>query len=144
MWKWVSLERAQGSRAFSGALPDRHLRCRDGNGTQAAVTEKVIEVMPAEAFCADRPAFDGGGGLFALRLTNGERVWYTRPQCGWVGDCSPAQMAVTHIPGIAFSGSVDGHLRAYSSDYGRIMWNENMARDYATGPEPVVAGAWFV
>ena len=95
----------------------------------------------------------GGGGMFALRLTNGERVWYTGPQCGWVWGCSPAQIAaVTNIPGVVFSGSVDGHLRAYSTDDGRIMWNENTARDYVTvngvkghggginGPGPVVAG----
>ena len=95
----------------------------------------------------------GGGGMFALRLIDGERVWYTRPQCGWVWDCSPAQIAaVTHIPGIVFSGSVDGRLRAYSTDDGRIMWSDSTAREYVTvngvpghggginGPGPVVAG----
>jgi polyvinyl alcohol dehydrogenase (cytochrome) len=95
----------------------------------------------------------GGGGMFALKLINGERVWYTRPQCGWVWDCSAAQIAaVTHIPGIVFSGSVDGRLRAYSTDNGQIMWSENTVREYHTvngvagrggginGPGPVVAG----
>lgn len=95
----------------------------------------------------------GGGGMFALRLTNGERVWHTGPQCGGVWDCSPAQIAaVTHIPGVVLSGSVDGRLRAYSTDDGRIMWSESTAREYVTvngvaghgrginGPGPVVAG----
>ena len=95
----------------------------------------------------------GGGGMFALRLIDGGRVWYTRPQCGWVWDCSPAQIAaVTHIPGTVFSGSVDGRLRAYSTDDGLVMWSENTAREFVTvngvaghggginGPGPVVAG----
>ena len=59
-----------------------------------------------------------GGGMFALRLDDGERVWYTPPPgCGTRPRCSPAQSAaVSAIPGVAFSGSVDGHMRAYSAD----------------------------
>ena len=55
--------------------------------------------------------------MFALRLEDGERVWYTPPVgCGDKPRCSPAQSAaVSAIPGVAFSGSVDGHMRAYST-----------------------------
>jgi polyvinyl alcohol dehydrogenase (cytochrome) len=94
-----------------------------------------------------------GGGIFALRLASGERVWHAPPQCDGIGHCSPAQLAaVTHIPGVVFSGSVDGHLRAYSTDGGRVIWNADTARDYETvngvkahggaiaGPGPVVVG----
>ena len=44
--------------------------------------------------------------MFALRINNGERVWYTAPEpCGNRPRCSPAQSAaVTAIPGVAFSG----------------------------------------
>ena len=58
-----------------------------------------------------------GGGMFALRLSDGERVWYTPPPgCGTRPRCSPAQSAaVSASPGVAFSGSVDGHMRAYSA-----------------------------
>jgi polyvinyl alcohol dehydrogenase (cytochrome) len=75
-----------------------------------------------------------GGGMFALRLDNGERVWYTPPEpCGNRPRCSPAQSAaVTAIPGVAFSGSVDGHLRGYSSADGRILWDFDTARTYET------------
>jgi polyvinyl alcohol dehydrogenase (cytochrome) len=61
-----------------------------------------------------------GGGMFALNLDTGKQVWYTPPaSCGDRKRCSPAQSAaVTAIPGVAFSGSVDGHLRGYSTTDG--------------------------
>ena len=100
-----------------------------------------------------------GGGMFALRLDNGENVWYTAPKpCGEQPRCSPAQSAaVTAIPGVAFSGSVDGHLRAYSSADGKVIWDFDTAQNYETvngvpghggsldGPGPAVAdGMLFV
>jgi polyvinyl alcohol dehydrogenase (cytochrome) len=73
-----------------------------------------------------------GGGLFALRLQTGEQVWNAAPPgCGTRTKCSPAQSgAVTAIPGVVFSGSVDGHLRAYRGDTGEIVWDFDTAREY--------------
>ena len=60
--------------------------------------------------------------------------------------------AVTAIPGVAFSGSVDGHLRAYSTADGKIVWDFDTIRNYETvngvpgrggaldGPGPAIAG----
>src|SRR5581483_6113766 len=75
-----------------------------------------------------------GGGLFAFRVDNGERMWQTPPPgCADRRPCSPAQSAaVTAIPGAVFSGSEDGHLRAYSTANGRIIWDFDTARDYQT------------
>jgi len=75
-----------------------------------------------------------GGGMFGLRLTDGERVWYTpAPPCGDRPRCSPAQSAaVSAIPGVAFSGSVDGHLRAYAAADGKILWDVDTVRSYET------------
>jgi polyvinyl alcohol dehydrogenase (cytochrome) len=95
-----------------------------------------------------------GGGLFALSLDTGKQVWYAPPaSCGDRKRCSPAQSAaVTAIPGVAFSGSVDGHLRAYSTTDGSILWDIDTIRPYQTvngvearggsidGPGPVVGG----
>ena len=66
-----------------------------------------------------------GGGLLALKLDTGKEVWRTpHPGCGDVPGCSPAQSAaVTAIPGVVFSGGLDGRLRAYSSEDGRIIWD---------------------
>jgi polyvinyl alcohol dehydrogenase (cytochrome) len=75
-----------------------------------------------------------GGGLFALRVDNGERIWQTPPPgCGDRRPCSPAQSsAVTAIPGVVFSGAMDAHLRAYSTADGKIIWDYDTGRDFKT------------
>jgi polyvinyl alcohol dehydrogenase (cytochrome) len=75
-----------------------------------------------------------GGGLFALKLSTGEKVWSAKPApCGERKPCSPAQSApVSVIPGVVFSGSVDGHLRAYSTATGEVIWDMDTAREYDT------------
>jgi polyvinyl alcohol dehydrogenase (cytochrome) len=95
-----------------------------------------------------------GGGMFALRLTDGQIVWTTPPPgCGTRTRCSPAQSAaVSAMPGVAFSGSVDGHMRAYSMTDGKILWDVDTIRAYETvngvegrggsldGPGPAIGG----
>ena len=39
---------------------------------------------------------------------------------------------MTAIPGVVFSGSLDGHLRAYASATGAIIWDADTVRDYQT------------
>ena len=75
-----------------------------------------------------------GGGLTALRAENGEKAWYAPPApCGSKPGCSPAQPgAVTAIPGVVFSGSVDGHIRALSTDDGHVLWDFDTVRSYET------------
>jgi polyvinyl alcohol dehydrogenase (cytochrome) len=75
-----------------------------------------------------------GGGLFAFRLDNGQPLWHTPPPpCDARRRCSPAQSApVSAIPGVAFSGSVDGHIRAYSTTDGAIVWDFDTVRPYET------------
>jgi polyvinyl alcohol dehydrogenase (cytochrome) len=76
-----------------------------------------------------------GGGLYALDLKTGKLEWSTKPTPCADGrtDCSPAQSAaVTAIPGVVFSGAVDGHLRAYSASTGEILWDTDTAREFPT------------
>lgn len=77
---------------------------------------------------------NAGGGLFALDPATGEIVWQTpHPGCNGESDCSPAQSAaVSAIPGVVFSPGLDGHLRAYASDDGRILWDVTTKRAYET------------
>ena len=74
-----------------------------------------------------------GGGLHALALKTGKMVWTAKPQACEASrtDCSPAQSAaVSAIPGVVFSGSVDGHLRAYSTEKGEVLWDTDTAREF--------------
>jgi polyvinyl alcohol dehydrogenase (cytochrome) len=75
-----------------------------------------------------------GGGISALKLATGEEIWRTpHPGCGDAPGCSPAQSAaVTAIPGLVFSGGLDGHLRAYFADNGKIAWDMDTKGDYQT------------
>ncbi|MBV8809487.1 MAG: PQQ-binding-like beta-propeller repeat protein [Acidobacteriaceae bacterium] len=75
-----------------------------------------------------------GGGLFAMKLSTGEKVWSAKPgSCDARKHCSPAQSAaVTAIPGVVFSGSVDGHLRAYAARSGDVIWDVDTGREYET------------
>jgi polyvinyl alcohol dehydrogenase (cytochrome) len=95
-----------------------------------------------------------GGGLTALRLADGSPAWRAAPPpCTDRPNCSPAQSAaLTAIPGVVFSGSLDGHLRAYSSRDGSVIWDVDTIRSYDTvngvkgsggaidGPGAVVSG----
>jgi len=74
-----------------------------------------------------------GGGLTAFRIADGSKVWFAPPpDCpSEASRCSPAQSAaVTAIPGAVLSGSLDGHLRAFSTADGAILWDFNTVRDY--------------
>jgi polyvinyl alcohol dehydrogenase (cytochrome) len=96
-----------------------------------------------------------GGGLTALRLSDGSKAWFAEPHpCDPPRPgCSPAQeAAVTAIPGVVFSGSLDGHLRAYNSEDGKVIWDFDTTREFTTvngvaakggsldGAGPVISG----
>ena len=77
------------------------------------------------------------GGLHALRLDTGEKVWSTPAPAlncapGAKG-CSGAQSAaISAMPGVVFSGSIDGHFRAFSAKTGEIVWDFDTVQDYKT------------
>jgi polyvinyl alcohol dehydrogenase (cytochrome) len=102
-------------------------------------------------------ALENPGGLHAVNLVSGQRAWMTpapRPICtGPSPACGSAQSAaVTVIPGVVFSGSADGGLRAYSTTDGNIVWTFDANREFQTvngvkgngasfgGPGPVIVG----
>jgi len=104
----------------------------DGNNVYVAVSD-IGRIMLTYTTSTDADP-KKGGGMFALRLDNGEKVWYTPPEpCGNRPRCSPAQSAaVSAIPGVVFSGSVDGHLRAYASAGGKVVWDFDTAQTFDT------------
>jgi polyvinyl alcohol dehydrogenase (cytochrome) len=99
-----------------------------------ASDEQNIAYLGISDFIAGKP--EAGGGLVALRMATGEKVWMTpapKPTCIATAGCSAAQPApVTVIPGVAFLGSWDGHIRAYETRKGAIIWDFDTAQDFQT------------
>lgn len=90
--------------------------------------------FPLSDFDFDNP--NVGGGVFALDLLTGKEIWHVsppKPACAGQYGCSPAQMAPpTLIPGILFAGSLDGHLRAYDTRHGDVLWEFDTAQNFKT------------
>ena len=105
-------------------------------------TETAVYVAVSDIRALDRPAGQpvahdptAGGGLFALGAADGAVLWRAPPAnaCGTDPKCSPAQLAaVTATPDFVLSGSIDGHIRAYSAADGRVLWDYDMARPFKT------------
>jgi polyvinyl alcohol dehydrogenase (cytochrome) len=98
---------------------------------------ELLTVADAAAPGGRRIALDPkkGGGLYAINLKSGQIVWSAKPaRCpDTQAICSPAQSAaVTAIPGAVFSGALDGHMRAYSSADGSVIWDFDTAREFST------------
>jgi polyvinyl alcohol dehydrogenase (cytochrome) len=132
-------------------------RYRAGQGTAlggiewgSAADERVMYVPVSDVLRAE------AGGLHAIGIGSGERIWHTpapTPSCKDGLGCTAAQSAaISVIPGVVFSGSVDGHIRGYDTGDGRIIWDFDTARDFDTvngvrasggsidGPGPTIAG----
>ena len=110
-----------------------------GKGGKASITWGLAadtSVVYVAVTTYDRGAPDDGGAVSAIRLRDGTQQWYTpSPSAGCAGEagCSGAQSAaVTLIPGALFSGSRDGHLRAYSTIDGAIIWDYDTRREFDT------------
>ncbi len=108
----------------------------DGQKVYAAVSD-VSGVMNT-AGPVGGATFDPvkGGGLTALHLEDGSKAWYAPshpcnpPRPG----CSPGQSAaLALIPGVVFSAALDGHLRAFNTEDGEMLWDfDTTAQTYST------------
>jgi polyvinyl alcohol dehydrogenase (cytochrome) len=108
----------------------------DGQNVYAATSDLARSRRDATDI-ADLTSFDldpkQGGGLTALRVATGDKAWFAagHPCDPSRAGCSPAQpSAVTAVPGAVFSGAIDGHLRAFSSEDGRVLWDVDTAREF--------------
>jgi polyvinyl alcohol dehydrogenase (cytochrome) len=131
------------TRAGAGGLLGGSLwgSAADNRRMYVAISDAVLHSVPdAAAPSGKRIAPDPkrGGGLHAIDLKSGRIVWNSRPAICPAAQaiCSPAQSAaVTAIPGAVFSGALDGHMRAYSTIDGSVIWDFNTAREF-----PIVNG----
>jgi polyvinyl alcohol dehydrogenase (cytochrome) len=95
------------------------------------------------------------GGVRAVRIDTGDELWSHAAEpalCEGQRGCSTALgAAVSAIPGVVFAGSMDGGLRAYAADDGKLLWTFDTNRSFDTvngvpanggaidGPGPIVA-----
>jgi polyvinyl alcohol dehydrogenase (cytochrome) len=103
----------------------------DGKRVYAANSD-ISTLTPAEPGAPQRMP----GGLAAIDIRTGKLVWKTmppKPACEGKPGCSAGQLAaVTAVPGLVFSGSMDGHLRGYSAKDGKIVWDFDTTTDFKT------------
>jgi polyvinyl alcohol dehydrogenase (cytochrome) len=113
------------------------------------------------------------GGLTALDIQTGKVIWHKPPPpavCSWgnagqtitaafgATSCSPSQPgALAAMPGVVFSGSIDGHIRAYLTQDGTNIWDADTAQTWdavngakatggsiSTGAQTVAGGMLYV
>ena len=94
----------------------------DEKNAYVAVSDRIVKGTPQP-------------GLSAVNLADGKTVWSTpspKVTCA-TQSCQQAQSApVAVIPGAVFSGTVNGHFRAYSTATGAILWDYDTARTFTT------------
>jgi len=99
-------------------------------------------------------------GLYALDPASGKVNWMKAPPpCDTTrkGCILGNSAAPTVIPGIVFAGTLDGHIRAYASANGEVLWDFDTIKDFdcvnglkgrggaLDGPAPVISnGMLFV
>jgi len=95
----------------------------------------ISDVAPSSAIPEPGKPPHPEGGLTALSLAGGAKLWHVPappPTCAWgTQSCSAAQpAAVTAMPGLVFSGSLDGHIRAYAAADGKLVWDFDTGRPF--------------
>ncbi len=94
-------------------------------------------------------------GLYAVNPATGALLWATPADdvCAGRAGCDPGILAaVTAIPGAVFAGHMDGRLRAYDTNDGKVLWSHDTTAEVTTvsgakarggsmgGPGPMVYG----
>jgi polyvinyl alcohol dehydrogenase (cytochrome) len=81
--------------------------------------------------------YSAANGLYALDALTGTGKWSrTADSCEPGIQCKGFVAAPLAIDGAVVAGSIDGHVRAFESATGKILWSFNTSRDF-----PAVGGA---
>ena len=135
-----------GKREWGSA--GRWAACNGASPLMKATSMSRCRTRKSSACRLELPARNPSPSIQALRCSSTARpaaahrpqagygrggLAHPHPGCGDVPGCSPAQSAaVTAIPGLVFSGGLDGHLRAYLAGDGKIVWDQDTKGDYQT------------
>jgi polyvinyl alcohol dehydrogenase (cytochrome) len=113
-------------------------KMRAGDGGVLGGIEWGFATDGLSAFVSLSNAFEKkpgeAGGVVSVNLADGKPRWTAPPSgdtCGTRTGCSTGQpAAVSAMPGVIFSGALDGHLRAYDSSSGKVIWDVDTAHAY--------------
>ncbi len=133
----------QKSGALYGLNPDTGdviWKTQAGDGGVLGGIEWGFATDGGVAYAALSSAFEKkageAGGLVAVNVADGKTQWATPPARNTCGDrvgCSSGQpAAVTLIPGVVLSGSLDGHLRGYERETGGVILDLDTGREFQT------------
>jgi polyvinyl alcohol dehydrogenase (cytochrome) len=74
--------------------------------------------------------------MYAFDPATGKVAWNTpapTPSCAGQRGCSQAlKSPPAVIPGVVFVPSMDGHMRAFDSRTGKVVWDFDAVRDFQT------------
>ncbi len=101
----------------------------DGKNVYAANSDNIYGLDRRDSTRKPSP------GIYALDAKTGNLVWAApTPFCDTtVKGCLQSNSAApTVIPGIVFAGALDGHIRAYSTVDGKIIWDYNTLKNFET------------
>jgi polyvinyl alcohol dehydrogenase (cytochrome) len=91
-----------------------------------ALDDNVIYTAVSDQFKGEQAK----PGMNAVKVDTGEKLWSTPAPEG--AGIKSQLSAVSAMPGIAFSGSWGGHMRAYSTKTGEIVWDFDAMRSFDT------------
>ncbi len=101
-------------------------------------------------FAGDDARYDSGRpaapGVHAVDARTGVLRWSATPSgvCGDLAKCNPGvSHAIAAIPGAVIAGFLDGRLRIYARQDGRLLWERNMLGEYTTVSGEIATGGAF-
>jgi polyvinyl alcohol dehydrogenase (cytochrome) len=95
------------------------------------------------AFGENAQGTAGAPGLYALNIATGAPLRTPPSAVSASGPAPLMPQALTAIPGVVFSGSLNGRLRAYSTKSGEILWEFDTIRDFDTVNKVPAKGGAF-
>jgi polyvinyl alcohol dehydrogenase (cytochrome) len=109
----------------------------DGRRVYVPIAD-MANAMDASSAARDAAAGEPRPGLYALAPATGELLWKTPADdvCYGRQFCDPGILAsIVTIPGVVFAGHMDGRVRAYDTETGRVLWNFDTSQ-----PLPTLSG----
>lgn len=109
----------------------------DGKRVYVPIAD-MANAMDASSAARDAASGPPRPGLYALSPATGELLWKTPADdvCYGREFCDPGILAsIVTIPGVVFAGHMDGRVRAYDTETGRVLWSFDTSQ-----PLPTLSG----